>query len=60
MRSLPPQKWAELHRLHHSADPVNARYLQCSVPPWSKLGATGAYAPCVTWDAIIRLHQAGR
>jgi hypothetical protein len=26
----------------------------------SKLGATGALAPCVTWDAIIRLHQAGR
>jgi len=35
-------------------------YLQCSVPPWSKLGATGAHAPCVTWDAIICLHQAGR
>jgi hypothetical protein len=43
-----------LHRLHHSADPVNARYLQCSVPPWSKLGAMGAHAPCVAWDAIIR------
>jgi hypothetical protein len=46
--------------MHHSADPVNARRLQCSVPPWSKLGTLGGHAPCVTWDAIIRLHQAGR
>jgi hypothetical protein len=49
-----------LHQLHHSADPVNARYLLCSVPPWGKLGATTARAPCVTWDVIILLHQAGQ
>jgi hypothetical protein len=35
-------------------------YLQCGVPPRSKLGGRGARAPCVTWDAIMRLHQAGR
>ena len=35
-------------------------YVQCSVPRWSKLGAMGARAPCVTCDVIIRLHQAGR
>jgi len=46
--------------MHHSADPVNARVLQSSVPPWSKLSVMGAHAPCVTWDVIIRLHQAGR
>jgi hypothetical protein len=47
-----------LQPLHHSADPVNARYLQSSVPPWSKLGVMEAHAPRVTWDAIVRLHQA--
>ena len=44
-------KTGKLQRLHHSPDPVNACYLRCSMPPWSKLGATGAHAPCVTWDA---------
>jgi hypothetical protein len=34
--------------------------LLCSVQPWGKLGATTARAPCVTWDIIIRFHQAGR
>jgi len=49
-----------LHLMQHSAEPVNARYLLRSVPSWSEVGATRAHAPCVTWDAIIRLHQAGR
>jgi len=49
-----------LQRLHHSADPVNTRNVQCSVPPWSKLEAEGTQAPCVTCDVIIQLHRAGR
>ena len=56
----PSLKWAELHRMHHSPDPVKARYLRCSVPPCSELGATRARAPRMTWDATIRLHQTGR
>ncbi len=55
-----PRVQAELQWLHHSADPVNARYLLCSVALWGKLRATRSRVPCVTWDAIIRLHQAGR
>jgi hypothetical protein len=39
---------------------MNTRYVQCSVPPWSNLRAEEAQAPCVTFDVIIRLHQAGR
>ena len=46
--------------MQHSADPVNARYLLRSVRPRSALGATMAHAPCVTWDVIIGLHQAGQ
>jgi hypothetical protein len=30
------------------------------VTPCSNLGATGAHAPCVTWDVINRSHQAGQ
>jgi hypothetical protein len=46
--------------MQHSADLMNARYLQCSVAPWSELGAAAAHAPCATCDAITGLHQAGR
>ena len=44
--------------MQHSADLVNARYLQSSVAPWGELIAMATHAPCVTWDVIIRLHKA--
>jgi hypothetical protein len=46
--------------MQHPADHVNAFYQQRSVAPWSGLGIMGVPAPCVTWDVIVRLHQAGR
>jgi hypothetical protein len=53
--SGPSSKWAELHLVHHSADPVNTRRLRRSVWPYGALGLPGCRAAMVTRDFTGRL-----
>src|ERR1017187_77201 len=49
----PGCKWAELHRMHHSAGFVNACYLRRSVRPWGNPGRHGS--PRTSCD--LRCHH---
>jgi len=54
-RSRMTGKWAELHLVHHSADPVNTRCLRRSVRPCSALRVPGRRTAAVTRDFTGRL-----
>jgi integrase len=47
-----PGKWAELHLMHHSADPVNASCLRRCVRPWGAVVLPSGPAAAVTCDVI--------